>query len=87
MKTPSMNARKLLSMNLAYCQASGGYSPEMVNKEGEFDVSGLQMEVNSHGELTGRFKSKRGGEAFKPVGEWLDNWLDELHARVRRTWD
>ena len=74
-----MNPERLLSLSMACSQASGGYPPEIVNKKGEFDISSLQMEVNSVGESTGRFRTKRGGEILKPIGEWPENWLDDVH--------
>ena len=45
----AMNPERLLSLSMACSEASGGYPPEIVNKKGEFDITRLQMEVNSVG--------------------------------------
>ena len=49
----AMTPQRLLSMSMVCSQASGGYPPEIVNKEGEFDISSLQMEVNVMGRRPG----------------------------------
>ena len=74
-----MTPQRLLSLSMARSQASGGYPPEIVNEEGRFDISGLQMEVNALGEPTEKFRKKRGGEVLKPIGDWPENWLDNIH--------
>ena len=74
-----MTPQRLLSLSRACSQASGGYPPEIVNEEGSFDISGLQMEVNALGEPTGKFRKKRRGEVLKPIGDWPENWLDNIH--------
>ena len=50
-----------------------------MNEEGRFDISSLQMEANALGEMTGRLRKKRVGEILKPIGDWPENWLDNMH--------
>ena len=29
--------------------------------------------------MTGKFRKKRGGESHKPIGDWLENCLEDIH--------
>ena len=75
----ALTPQRLLSLSMACSEASGGSFPEIVHKKGEFDISSLQMELNAVEEATGRFRTKRGGEILKPIGDWPENWLDDIH--------
>ena len=55
-----------------------------MNKNGGFDFSMIQMDVDLQGEITGKFRKKktsveRPGEMLKPKGDWPENWLDTVH--------
>ena len=54
----AMTPQRLRSLSMVCSQVSGEYPPEIVNKEGKFDISSLQMEANALGEMTGRFRKK-----------------------------
>ena len=50
-------------------QATGGYTcpPEIVDSAGKFSIDGMQMEVDSAGTLTGRFRTQSSA-VFKHLG-------------------
>ena len=50
-----------------------------MNEEGRFDIRSLRMGVIALGEMIERFRKKRGGEILKPIGDWPENWLDDIH--------
>ncbi len=79
MRSPARNHPGGGGLGRGWSEGSGGYPPEIVRRKGQFDISSLQMEVNSVGEATGRFRTKRGGEILKPIGDWPENWLDDIH--------
>ena len=60
-------------------QATGGYPPEIVNSKGQFDIDGMQMEVDAQGELSGKFRVQRPAGVLKPRGDWPENWTDCVH--------
>ena len=57
---------------------------KIVNKNGEFDISNIQMEVDAQGDFTDNFRKKtthvaRPGETLKPKGDWPESRLDTVH--------
>ena len=71
---------KLMSIELACSQASGGYPPEIVDSNGKSSLDGIQIEVDGCVKMTGRFRAKdRPGQVFKPFGLWPERCGDFTH--------
>ena len=65
-RTPALSINGLSSLSIACCQATGGYPPEVVDEKGQFNLNGMQMEVDKDNNPTGRFRTSRPGRALRP---------------------
>ena len=67
---------------MACQQASGQETPEDIDDDDIFQLSGIQMEVDGERRATGTFRSKRRPtEILRPGGDWPQHWGDYTHEQ------
>ena len=77
-RTLPMDQRRIASLSLLCCEASGGYPPDIV-LNGQFNLDNIQMEVDGEGRHTGKFRRARPAGTTKPAGDWPSHWSDMIH--------
>ena len=69
-------------MSMACQQASGQETPDDIDDDDIFQLSGIQMEVDGDGKMTGKLRSKhRPTEILRPGGDWPHNLDDYTHEQ------
>ena len=67
---------RLLSLSMACQQAPGQEISNDIDND-KSHLSGIQMEVDGDGKMTGKFRSKhRPTGIFRPGGDWPQHWGD-----------
>lgn len=76
-QTLPMNAKSLLSINMACCQATG--NPRYVERDDGRGLSGMQMEAAAQGEVRNEFRMPRPAGVTRLRGSWPEHWADDIH--------